>query len=182
MRDAVDDAAGAAVDDAVRVLIAGTGGVGGYYGARLAAAGNDIRFLARGAMLDALRAGGLDVRSDLGDVRLERVDATDRIDPADEPVDAVFFVVKNYDNAEASDAIEPAVRDGTIVCSLQNGVDNEAFLMERFPQAAVIGGTSRIEAYIVEPGVVAQRGRQSELTIGAFEAGEQPAAEEVPAE
>jgi 2-dehydropantoate 2-reductase len=152
----------------VRVLIAGTGGVGGYYGARLAAAGNEVRFLARGAMLEALRGRGLDLRSDLGAVRLDRVDATDRIEPDDPPIDAVFFVVKTYDNAEAADAIAPAVRAGTTVCSLQNGVDNEAFLKERFAAATVVGGTSRIEAFVVEPGVIAQHGRQSELTLGAF--------------
>ncbi len=160
----------------MRILIAGTGGVGGYYGARLAAAGNDVRFLARGAMLEALQANGLDLRADLGDVRLDTVDATDHIGASDPPVDAVFFLVKTYDNAGAADAITPAVREGTVICSLQNGVDNETFLQERFPHAVVIGGTSRIEAFVVEPGVVAQRGAQSELTLGAFSADEQPAA------
>jgi 2-dehydropantoate 2-reductase len=161
----------------VRILIAGTGGVGGYYGGRFAAAGDEVTFLARGAMLDALRRSGLEVRADLGDVRLPRVAATDRIDPSAPPAEAVLFVVKTYDNPEAADAIAPAVGPGTIVCSLQNGVDNEAFLGRRFPDATVVGGTSRIEAFVVEPGVIAQHGRQSELTVGAFTADEQPAAE-----
>src|SRR3954452_20664524 len=164
-------------DGRMRILVAGTGGVGGYYGARFAAAGNDVTFLSRGAMLEALRERGLDVRADLGDVRLERVHATDRVDPVAPPAEAVLFVVKSYDNAEAAEAIAPAVGEGTIVCSLQNGVDNETFLRERFPKAIVVGGTSRIEAFIVEPGVVAQRGEQSELTIGAFDATEQASAE-----
>jgi len=163
----------------MRVLIAGTGGVGGYYGARLAAAGTDVEFLARGAMLDALRANGLMLHADLGDARLERVDATDR--PA-QPADAVLFTVKSYDNAEAADAIEAAVAPGTILCSLQNGVDNEAFLRERFPSAVVLGGTSRIEAFVVEPGVFAQHGHQHELTIGAFDPADRPAAERLAAE
>jgi 2-dehydropantoate 2-reductase len=68
------------------------------------------------------------------------------------------------------------------VCSLQNGVDNEAFLGGRFPEATIIGGTSRIEAFIVEPGVVAQRGHQSELTIGAFSDDARPAAERLAAD
>ena len=159
----------------MRILIAGTGGIGGYYGARLAATGNDVEFLARGAMLEALRTNGLELRSDLGAVRLEHVHATDR--PEHEaPAEAVMFCVKSYDNAEAADAIEAAVARGTIVCSLQNGVDNERFLMERFPEATVLGGTSRIEAYVVEPGVVAQRGEQSQITLGAFTTEERPAA------
>jgi 2-dehydropantoate 2-reductase len=158
----------------VRVLIAGTGGVGGFYGARLAAAGSDVEFLARGAMLEALHTKGLTLDADLGDARLKRVDATER--PV-EPADAVLFTVKSYDNAEAAEAIEKAVAEGTILCSLQNGVDNEAFLAERFPQGIVIGGTSRIEAFVVEPGVFAQRGHQSELTVGAFDANGRPAAE-----
>ena len=160
----------------MRILIAGTGGVGGYYGARLAAAGNEVRFLARGAMLEALRRDGLEVQADLGDVRIEHVHATDRLEPSEAPAEAVLFTVKSYDNDEAADAIEPAVATDTIVCSLQNGVDNELFLQERFPRATVLGGTSRIEAFVVEPGVVAQRGKQSELTIGAFSLDERPAA------
>src|SRR5262249_15554495 len=84
--------------------------------------------------------------------------------------------VKSYDNAEAADAVAPAVGRGTIVCSIQNGVDNERFLQERFPGATIVGGTSRIETYVVEPGVVAQHGAQSELTLGAFTAKERPTA------
>ena len=159
----------------MRILIAGTGGVGGYYGARLAAGGHDVEFLARGPMLEALRTRGLELRAVLGDLRLEHVHATDRV-RHDVPAEAVLFVVKSYDNAGAADAIAPAVAQDTIVCSLQNGVDNEAFLMERFPQATVLGGTSRIEAFVAEPGVIEQRGRQSEVTLGAFTVDERPAA------
>ncbi|MFL5800024.1 MAG: ketopantoate reductase family protein [Actinomycetota bacterium] len=160
----------------MRVLIAGTGGVGGYYGARLAAGGHDVRFLARGPMLEALRSDGLVLLADLGDVRIDHVHATDRLDPGDAPAEAVLFTVKTYDDAEAADAIAPAVAQDTIVCSLQNGVDNETFLQERFPQATVLGATSRIETFVERPGVVAQRGRQSEVTIGAFVEEERPAA------
>jgi 2-dehydropantoate 2-reductase len=160
----------------MRVLIAGTGGVGGFYGARLAAGGHDVRFLARGAMLEGLTATGLEVRADLGDVRLDHVHATDRLDGGDAPAEAVLFTVKTYDNAEAADAIAPAVARDTIVCSLQNGVDNEAFLQGRFPEATVLGGTSRLEAFVEAPGVVVQRGRQSQVTIGAFREEERPAA------
>ena len=155
----------------MRVLIAGTGGVGGYLGARLSQAGNQVTFLARGRMLDALRANGLTVRSDHGDVRLEHVTAIDRAGGAgQEPADAVLFCVKNYDNESAADAVASAVTPATVLCSFQNGVESAGFLRERFPHAVILGGVARIEAWLVEPGVVEQRGAFTSLTVGAFEA------------
>ncbi len=161
----------------MRILIAGTGGVGGYYGARLAAAGNEVTFLARGAMLDALRRRGLEVRADLGDVRIQHVDAAERADPARAPVDAVLVTVKTYDTAGIAETLASAIGDGTMVCSLQNGVDGESFLRGRFPSAVILGGTGQIEAFVAEPGIVVQRGPQSNVAIGAFTARERPAAE-----
>jgi 2-dehydropantoate 2-reductase len=154
----------------VRVLIAGAGGVGGYLGARLSQAGNDVTFLARGRTLAALRANGLSVRSDHGDVHLERVSAIERADaePASAPADAVLFCVKNYDNDSAADAVAGAVGPATILCSFQNGVESAGFLRERFPEATVLGGVARIEAWTLEPGVIEQRGAFTSLTVGAF--------------
>ena len=157
-------------------MIAGTGGVGGYYGARLAARGHDVWFLSRGPTLDALRRGGLEVRSDLGDVQLPSVHATNSAAEAG-PVDAVLFCVKMYDNPSASDAIAPAVAPGTSITSLQNGVESEQFLSSRFPQAVELGGAARIEAWREEPGVIVQRGPQTALTVGAFRSEDRPAAE-----
>ena len=154
----------------------GTGGVGGYYGGRLAAGGNDVWFLARGANLQALRRNGLELRSDLGDDKLDHVNAGEEGADAG-PVDAAIVCVKTYDNESASKAMEGAIADGTVVCSLQNGVDNEAFYGERFPQATVIGATSRIVAWLQEPGVVIQRGPDAAATVAPFDPGDQPAAE-----
>jgi 2-dehydropantoate 2-reductase len=155
----------------VRVLIAGAGGVGGYVGARLAQAGNDVTFLARGRRLEALRENGLTVRSDHGDVRLDRVVAVQRADAAaaHAPADALLFCVKNYDNDAAAEAVAPAVGTGTIVCSFQNGVESAGFLRTRFPRAVVLGGVARIESWTVEPGVIEQRGAFTSLTVGAFD-------------
>jgi 2-dehydropantoate 2-reductase len=153
----------------VRILIAGTGGVGGFYGARLRQAGNDVWFLARGANLAAMREGGLTVRSPHGDVRFESVDAVADGTEAG-PVDAVLFCVKTYDNEPAADAVDGAVRGGTAICSLQNGVDNERFLAERFARAVVLGGVARIEAWLEEPGLVRQKGPLQDLAVGAFDA------------
>jgi 2-dehydropantoate 2-reductase len=160
----------------VRVLIVGTGGVGGYYGARLAAAGNDVTFVARGPNLEALRTTGLELRSDFGDLRLERVDASEA---AAQPADAAIICVKTYDNDSASKAMAAAVGDGTILCSLQNGVDNEVYFKDRFPSSTVIAATARIVAWLEEPGVVVQRGPDVGVTLAPFDPADQPAAESV---
>jgi 2-dehydropantoate 2-reductase len=91
----------------------------------------------------------------------------------------VLFTVKTYDNQDASDAVAGAVgEDGeTAICSLQNGIDNEAFLRERFPGAVVLGGASRIETFVDSPGVVVQRGPQTAVTVGAFTKSERAFAE-----
>jgi 2-dehydropantoate 2-reductase len=160
----------------VKVLIAGAGGVGGYFGARLAELGHEVWFLARGEHLRALRSEGLTVRSDLGDVRLERVRAVE--DGAEAgPVEAVLFCVKTYDNEVAADAAAGAIGPGTAICSLQNGVENEEFLARRFPQATVLGGVARIEAWREGPGLVVQRGRWADAVVGAFRRADRPAAQ-----
>ena len=92
----------------MRIAIVGAGGVGGYFGARLAAAGVDVTFLARGAHLEAMRSKGLTLRSVKGDLHLPRVSATD--DPAAiGPADVVFFTVKLYDTEAAARLLLPLV-------------------------------------------------------------------------
>jgi 2-dehydropantoate 2-reductase len=151
----------------VKILVAGTGGVGGYYGARLLSAGHDVWFLARGDNLTALRNQGLTVLSTHGDLRFERVNAVE--DGADAGgVEAVLFCVKTYDNQTAADTVAGAIQPGTMICSLQNGVENEAFLANRFPRATVVGGVTRLESWLDAPGVVIQRGQLADIVIGAF--------------
>jgi 2-dehydropantoate 2-reductase len=159
----------------VNVLVAGTGGVGGYFGARLVQNGHRVWFLARGDNLGALKRDGLRVLSPFGDVRLPHVDATSDGTEAG-PVDAVLFCVKTYDNEDTAEAIAPAVADSTTICSLQNGVENESFLSDRFPRAVVIGGVARIESWLDAPGIVVQRGSLADLRIGAFRDRDRPAA------
>src|SRR2546421_219274 len=74
------------------------------------------------------------------------------------PVDAAIVCVKTYDNDSAAKSMHGAIADSTILCSLQNGVDNEVFYGDLFPQATVIAATTRIVAWLEEPGVVVQRG------------------------
>lgn len=160
----------------MRILVAGTGGVGGYYGGRLLSAGHDVSFLARGDNLSALRRQGLTVLSTHGDLRFERVNAVADGTEAG-PVDAVLFCVKTYDNRTAADTLEGSVQPGTVICSLQNGVENEAFLANRFPRATVVGGVTRLESWLDAPGVVIQRGKLADIVVGAFREGDRSSAE-----
>src|SRR5947199_4675750 len=156
----------------MRLLIVGTGGVGGYYGARLAQGGNEVTFLARGPNLQALRTTGLELRSDFGGALLE-VDAAETATETG-PVEAAIVCVKTYDNDAAAKAMEGAIGDGTILCSLQNGIDNERFFGDRFPNAAVIAATTRIVAWLEAPGVVVQRGPDVGITLAPFTPDQMP--------
>ena len=156
----------------MRILIVGTGGVGGYYGACLAQGRNEVTFLARGANLQALRTTGLELRSDFGDARLE-VDVAETAAETG-PVEAAIVCVKTYDNDAAAKAMEGAIGDGTILCSLQNGIDNERFFGDRFPNATVIAATTRIVAWLEAPGVVIQRGPDVGITLAPFTPDQMP--------
>jgi len=137
----------------VRILIAGTGGVGGYFGGRLAHAGLDVTFLARGRNLEALRQHGLTIESVDGDVRLPHVVATDTV--AGRPnVGLVIVTVKSYDTAATAEAIAPVVTPDTIVLSLQNGIENEGRLAAALGLPPLLGAMTQIGAELVAPGVV----------------------------
>jgi len=137
----------------MKIAIMGSGGVGGYFGARLAATGNDVTFIARGAHLDAMRKVGLRVQSPLGDVHISPAEATD--DPAGVgPVDIVLFATKLYDTDIAGKLCKPFVGADTAVISLLNGVDSEEQLSRILGAQHVVGGVARISAEITAPGVI----------------------------
>lgn len=137
----------------MRIAVMGAGGVGGYFGGRLAAAGSDVTFIARGAHLDALRTRGLRVRSPKGDLELREVRATG--DPAPVgPVDIVLFAVKMYSTDEAARAIAPLIGSDTGVVALQNGVDSVDILTRAIGRHHVIGGAAYVASVISEPGVI----------------------------
>jgi 2-dehydropantoate 2-reductase len=137
----------------MRILIAGTGGVGGYFGALLARAGHDVVFLARGRSLAALRERGLTVESVDGDVRLPQVTATDTL-AGIAPVDLVLVTVKSYDTATTAAAIAPVVGPETIILSLQNGIENESLLASALHLSPLLGAMTQIGAELIAPGVV----------------------------
>jgi 2-dehydropantoate 2-reductase len=137
----------------MRIAIVGSGGVGGYFGGRLAATGADVTFLARGAHLDALRTRGLRIDSPKGNVHLPHVKAV--ASPSDVGrADIVFFAVKLYDTETALAMLPPLVGPGTVVIPLQNGVDSVAMLTRSVGAAHTAGGTCYVSAVIAEPGVI----------------------------
>ena len=137
----------------MRIAIVGAGGVGGYFGARLAEAGADVTFIARGAHLDAMRARGLQVRSPKGDLYLSRVNAT--ADPHEVgPVDVVFFAVKLYDTDAALALLPPLLGADTAVIPFQNGVDGVGNVERAVGRTHTAGGVSYVSAVIDAPGVI----------------------------
>lgn len=151
----------------MRIAVMGTGGVGGYFGARLAESGQDVVFVARGRQLEALRARGLRVESPLGDVHLTSVVATD--DPAElDAVDLVLFGVKLWDTRAAAGQIKPLVGPGTAVVSFQNGVVKDEILGEVLGKEQVLGGVCYIAATIAEPGVIRHAGKLQKLVFGEY--------------
>ena len=137
----------------MRIAIVGSGGVGGYFGGRLAAAGTDVTFLARGAHLDAMRARGLRIDSPKGNLHLSSVKAES--DPAAVgPVDVVFFAVKLYDTEGALSLLPPLVGPRTVVVGFQNGVETVGTLTRAVGAPHTAGGVSYVSAVIAEPGVI----------------------------
>ena len=153
----------------MRIAVMGTGGVGGYFGARLARSGHDVAFVARGAHLDAMRKQGLRIQSAGGDVELRRVVATD--DPSSlAPVDVVMCCVKLWDVEQAAAQIAPLLRERGVVIPFQNGIDSPEILKRVVGAERVLGGVAYVAATIAAPGIVAQTGSMAKLRIGAFDA------------
>ena len=135
----------------MKIAIFGSGGVGGYFGGRLAAAGEDVTFLARGAHLAAMQQDGLHIASPLGDLHLPKVQATDR-PQAVGPVDVVLFTVKLYDVEASAAALEPMIGPNTVVITLQNGVDAMDMVAKHVGADHVAGGAAYIVVVIDKPG------------------------------
>ncbi|MCH8112387.1 MAG: 2-dehydropantoate 2-reductase [Proteobacteria bacterium] len=152
----------------MKIAVMGAGGVGGYFGARLAASGQDVHFIARGPHLAAIRANGLRVKSDTGDVIIKPAQATD--DPAGiGPADIVLFAVKLYDTDSAGRMLAPLIGPETGVVDLQNGVDAEDELAAIVGREHVVGGVAYISARIEEPGVILHVGKGAKLAFGELD-------------
>jgi 2-dehydropantoate 2-reductase len=152
----------------MRIAVMAAGAVGGYYGARMAAAGHDVTFIARGAHRDAIRRDGLKIESALGDLHLRDVKVTD--DPKQVgPVDLVLFAVKLWDTETAAAQTRPLVAANTRVITLQNGVDSVERLAPILGADATIGGATYVVATIAGPGVIRHTGTIARVQCGRLD-------------
>jgi 2-dehydropantoate 2-reductase len=149
----------------MRVLVMGTGGVGGYFGALLGRAGHDLRVIARGAHLDALQTHGLSIETVAEDDFTVPVHALPAPEP-DHKVDLVIVSVKSYDLDEAIAKFRPAVGPDTTVLTLLNGVESGERLSQVFGPERVLDGVVYIESFIKSPGVIAQVGGPRRAVFG----------------
>jgi 2-dehydropantoate 2-reductase len=160
----------------MRIAIMGSGGLGGYFGARLAKGGAaDVRFIARGAHLEAMRRDGLRIEGP-EPLHIHPVNVT--ADPLDVgPVDLVMLCVKLWDTASAIEQIRPLVGAHTAVVSFQNGVLKDQALRAAFDERQLMGGVGYVATTIDAPGVIRQTGPMQRLLFGEFDGSRSPRAE-----
>lgn len=149
----------------MRIAVMAAGAVGGYFGARLAAAGHDVVFFARGAHADAIGRHGLRIESPLGDLRLTEVKLAD--DPENvSPVDVVLFAVKLWDLEQAAQMLKPLIAPSTRVITFQNGVDALERLEPILGRNAIAPGLAQISAVISTPGTIKHSGKFALMRFG----------------
>ena len=152
----------------MRIVVYGTGGVGGYFGGRLAQAGMDVTFIARGRHLQAIEKHGLRVDSIKGDFTVHQAIATD--DPAMVgEVDVVLCCVKSWQVSEAAMAMRPMIGPNTIVVPLQNGVEAPGMLSDVLGEEKVLGGLCKIISMTHDPGHIRHVGAEPYITFGEFD-------------
>lgn len=149
----------------MRIMVMGTGGVGGYYGAMLAHAGNDVTFVARGAHLAAMREKGLELRTQGQTIRIAPARAVENPAEAGE-IDLALFTVKTYDAESAARALRPAIGPETAVLTLQNGIDSVDILGRILGEEHVLAGVTLIASAAVEPGVIQENGFSRKVILG----------------
>ena len=151
----------------MRIAIMGSGGLGGYFGARLVQGGADVHFVARGKHLEAMRAGGLRIQGPQP-IHVPKVNATH--DPREIGVaDVVMLCVKLWDTETAIEQIRPMVGPNTAIVSFQNGVLKDQYLRAAFDERQLMGGVGYVATTIGEPGVILQTGPMQRLLFGEFD-------------
>jgi len=135
----------------MRIAIFGAGGAGGYFGARLAKAGEDVTFIARGEHLNAIRNSGLRIDSIGGDFVVHPANATDNPEKVG-PVDLILLGVKAWQVPLVLKELRPLVEPETVIVPIQNGVEASSQLSDEFGAKHVVGGLAKIISFIVDPG------------------------------
>lgn len=151
----------------MRIAMMGSGGLGGYFGARLAQGGADVHFVARGRHLQAMRELGLRIEGPTG-IHLPHVKTTD--DPGEiGVVDFVLVGVKLWDTESALQQMRPLVGPATTIISFQNGVLKDQYLRAAFDASLLMGGVGYVATTIEQPGVIRQTGPMQRLIFGEFD-------------
>lgn len=155
----------------MKIAMMGSGGVGGFFGGRLAHAGYDVSFIARGAHLAAMRERGLTIENEhQGDIHLPKVRVTEDPETLGR-ADVVILSVKLWDTENAARQIRPLVGPKTGVLSLQNGVIKDDILRREFGEAAVMGGVAYVATTVSKPGVIHQTGAMQRIVLGEYDGG-----------
>ena len=141
----------------MRIAIMGSGGMGGFLGAKLAMAGHDVTFIARGEHLKAINSNGLKLHSNEGDMHIHPAQAIENTKDVG-PVDLILFCVKLYDTEEAARACLPMIGENTFILTLQNGVNSVDIISAVVGNGKTIGGSIYVSASIQSPGVIKHSG------------------------
>jgi 2-dehydropantoate 2-reductase len=165
----------------MRILVMGSGGLGGYYGGLLARQGHEVTFVARGAHLAAMRERGLEIRDRGETFILQPVRTVGTPGEAERDPELVLFTVKTYDTEAAAAALRAVVGPNTAVLPLQNGVDSVEQLGAALGAEQVLGGTTQIGARIVEPGVIERFSPFCQIVLGEPGGGASERAERIAA-
>jgi 2-dehydropantoate 2-reductase len=157
----------------MRIAIMAAGAVGAYFGARMADAGHDVFFIARGAHLEAIKKNGLKVDSALGNTVIKNANVTD--DPKTVgPVDIVLFAVKLWDTEKAAAQMKPLIGPETRVISLQNGIDSYDRIAPIIGKEHAVGGATYVATVIAEPGVISQTSPFAKVVCGRMDGKDDP--------
>ncbi|MEO2078351.1 MAG: 2-dehydropantoate 2-reductase [Bacillus sp. (in: firmicutes)] len=151
----------------MKIGIAGTGAVGGYFGALLKRAGNEVIFLARGKNLERMKEEGLTVESEVETLTVEGI-FTDSYEKFTD-IDLLLFCVKSTDTVKVAEQFRPFLKPTCFIITLQNGVDNEEILSQVFGQEQILSAATYIQAMMTDTGVVKQIGVPPRLVIGALD-------------
>jgi len=149
----------------MKICIYGAGAVGGYFGGRLAQAGNDVTFIARGSHLQAIAAHGLQVTSICGDFAVHPARATDQPERVG-PVDVVLCCVKSWQVADAAEKMRPLIAPQTIVIPLQNGVEAHTVLSKTIDNRHILPGLCKLITKVAAPGQIHHMGADPYLAFG----------------
>ncbi|WP_034918547.1 ketopantoate reductase family protein [Gillisia sp. CAL575] len=152
----------------MRILIYGAGGIGGYFGGRLAQSGNSVSIIARGKHLEAIKKNGLEVESINGDFTITPSLATDNVKEVETP-ELIILGVKSWQIPDAANELKSIINENSMVLPLQNGASNVENLMKVLPETNILGGLCHIVSFMSAPGLIKHAGIEPKITFGELD-------------